>query len=868
MAKLVVLKLDGNLSARGFRATLEIGEENARPEIEISGNLPPSPDLATYLNQWQDNYRSLGISSRIKPQEIIYDGCFNVKIQQCWQSANLLSDRLQHWLNSEEFRPINNTLREELKRDEPIRVLIRTDNILLQRLPWHLWDFFSRYSQAEFALASTTSEIPAKPSVEERQEAGGRSQEEGIARELLPLWAKDHEISDFDRGVKPSWARQKGFAKNFFLPFSFCPLPSARCLKKKTDKSKVRILAILGNSTGIDLETDRKLLENLPNSETVFLVEPQRNELNNYLWQQWDILFFAGHSETADDIGRIYINKTDSLTIEELKYGLKKAIALGLQLAIFNSCDGLGLGRQLASLNIPQMIVMREPVPDEVAQEFLKHFLTPFSNGKSLYLASREAREKLQGLEDNFPNATWLPVIFQNPFVTPPTWKNLLEKVIVSDSPGKINGKKDFVNLILASMLVAALVMGVRYLGILQPWELQAYDHLMQLRPQEGEDRRILLVTVDEGDIQYQVQQKMNMRWSLSDRALAQLLQKLDRYQPKAIGIDIYRDSAADPNEPDLINRLQNDNRIFAVCKVSAAEDGEPHGTLPPPEVSQQRLSFSDFVADRDEIPRRQLLNLTPSLTSPCAAKFAFNLQLALHYLNAKGISATITSKKELQIGNVVFKPLKKHVSGYQGEDALFYNGYQILLNYRSLPSLENIAQRVSLRDILNDRINPELIELVKNRIVLIGVTASSSTDYWKTPFSAAAPSNKKQIPGVFVQAQMVSQILSAVLDKRPLLWWWSGWLEALWVWAWSLFGGMIAWYILQPLRLAFAVAIALLTLFGICFGVFTQGGWIPLIPPALVLLTTATVLQIMRDRRVTPLGFFSSSKQYLKLEK
>jgi hypothetical protein len=36
-------------------------------------------------------------------------------------------------------------------------------------------------------------------------------------------------------------------------------------------------------------------------------------------------------------------------------------------------------------LQIPQAIVMREPVPDKVAQEFLKHFLKAFSRGKSLY---------------------------------------------------------------------------------------------------------------------------------------------------------------------------------------------------------------------------------------------------------------------------------------------------------------------------------------------------------------------------------------------------------------------------------------------------------------------------------------------------
>ena len=91
-------------------------------------------------------------------------------------------------------------------------------------------------------------------------------------------------------------------------------------------------------------------------------------------------------------------------------------------MAIFNSCDGLGLAWELQKLQIPQVIVMGEPVPDHVAQEFLKYFLIPFAKGQSFYLAVREARERLQGLEDQFPCASWLPVICQNPLVKPPTW--------------------------------------------------------------------------------------------------------------------------------------------------------------------------------------------------------------------------------------------------------------------------------------------------------------------------------------------------------------------------------------------------------------------------------------------------------------
>ena len=198
-----------------------------------------------------------------------------------------------------------------------------------------------------------------------------------------------------------------------------------------TPRNKVRILAVLGNRTGIDIEADRQMLENLSDeAETVFLVEPQRRQLDRWLWdaQGWDILFFAGHSASWGETGQIWLNPNERLGIGEIKHALKTAIARGLSIAIFNSCDGLGLAHYLENLQIPQIIVMREPVPDLVAQEFLQHFLAAFAGGKSLYLSVREAREKLQALETQFPCATWLPVICQNPSKIPPTWQELTGK--------------------------------------------------------------------------------------------------------------------------------------------------------------------------------------------------------------------------------------------------------------------------------------------------------------------------------------------------------------------------------------------------------------------------------------------------------
>lgn len=190
-----------------------------------------------------------------------------------------------------------------------------------------------------------------------------------------------------------------------------------------------RILAVLGDSRGIDIQKDRQFLQRLPGAEVEFLVEPKRPELNEYLWdsQGWDIFFFAGHSISQPDgaTGEFLLNPRESLTIPELRYAMRTAIEQGLQLAIFNSCDGLGIARDLADLQIPQMIFMREPVPDLVAQTFLKDFLTAFSRGTPLYLSVREAREKLQGLESQHPCASWLPVICQNSAEVPPTWTKL-----------------------------------------------------------------------------------------------------------------------------------------------------------------------------------------------------------------------------------------------------------------------------------------------------------------------------------------------------------------------------------------------------------------------------------------------------------
>ncbi|MBV6622425.1 MAG: CHASE2 domain-containing protein [Rivularia sp. (in: Bacteria)] len=610
---------------------------------------------------------------------------------------------------------------------------------------------------------------------------------------------------------------------------------------KHTCGKKVRILAIIGDSHGIDVETDRKFIAGLTDAETVFLVEPQRQELDEFIWDKkgWDILFFAGHSNTEDDgnTGNVYINKTDSLTINQLKNALSRAIETGLQLAIFNSCEGLGLAAQLTELHIPQIIVMREPIPDSVAQQFLKYFLTAFAKGESFYLSVREARERLQGIEAEFPGASWLPVIFQNPAEMPPTWQQLRDKLdfIPASLPPSIRPK--FSTVILSSVIITVLLMGLRWLGIMQPWELKAFDFLMQKMPIQKADKRILVIGADEEDIS-----SSRYGYPLPDKTLNQLLEKIQTYQPAAIGVDIFRDQPVpknNNNQQTLLNQWQENKNIIAIC----AGNNLKNSIAPPQNISVRQIGFVDLYDDKsqtqqqDDTIRRYLLSRTAnpiSQTSRCSTPYSFAWQLVYRYFKSTAIPVK-TIDKNWQFGDVIVKRLQPRSGGYQNLDA---SGNQLLINYRNTPI---IAQQITIRDVLenSNNFNPDW---VKNRIVLIGITANSIRDIHDTPYG--------EIRGLFIHAHGISQILSAVEDNRALIWWLPQWGDTILVLFFSCLGGIIIWYWRNPKHQIIAISSAAIILYIVCWFAFTKGGWFPFIPSILALFSTGGIVAVWTMKR------------------
>ena len=375
----------------------------------------------------------------------------------------------------------------------------------------------------------------------------------------------------------------------------------------------------------------------------------------------------------------------------------------------------------------------------------------------------------------------------------------------------------------LTAMATATVVLGLRLFGTMQWMEGKLLDQLFLLRPSEPDESRVVIVTIDETDIQ-----RLG-HWPLQDSELAQLLRQIRQQQPRAIGLDLYRDLPVPPGTSELSKTFAELPNLVGIQKVG----GSLGATIaPPPKLKQlNQVSASDIVVDDDGTVRRILLSLQDSSGN---IMLSLPTQLALRYLQAEGIHLeTDPSSPDLrQLGKAKFLPLQPNTGGYVNADV---GGYQILSNYRSTQAH---LLKIPFTQVLKGQIPPALM---RDRVVLIGVTAASTSDRLQTPLSnrsTALPGTA----GVLIQADFLSQILSAALDGRPLL---KGMPKS---WEWSLIllsaavGSGLGWSRRSLLGLAGAVAVG----GGIClllaYGLFLQGWWLPILPILLGLAGSASL--------------------------
>ena len=378
-------------------------------------------------------------------------------------------------------------------------------------------------------------------------------------------------------------------------------------------------------------------------------------------------------------------------------------------------------------------------------------------------------------------------------------------------------------------------MLALRENGAFKQVELWSYDSLSRSQLNEPSDRRIVIVEISEADIQ-------RFRWPFSDRLFAKLINQIAIAKPAAIGIDKYLDQPVMEGRDELVTAIKNAGNVINVTFIALVEGRR--GVDPASDLEKiSHYGYVNLLTDKGAIVRR---------ASVVADSGSFAFAIANLYLqNLYNQQITFNANKiEFTAGKQVIPRLTANYGAYRHEDD---SGYQMMIRYRGKPrSFEHI--RAS--DVIDGRIKPEQL---RDRIVLIGVTAESLKDSYAT----AVTVDSEVMYGVEIHANIVSQLVSATLDDRQFMRVWSNDLENIWIVIWVLLGGAIATFIPNVFNNIGLLGVLTSSLVGVSYFAFTQAWWIPLFPSLLGLilanvLVMAYQLAIQQSERKVLMGLFS----------
>lgn len=369
---------------------------------------------------------------------------------------------------------------------------------------------------------------------------------------------------------------------------------------------------------------------------------------------------------------------------------------------------------------------------------------------------------------------------------------------------------------------VTVIVLLLRLSGLLQMLELAAFDQLFIRRIPEKPDERIVIVEVDEQSI-------TELGHPISDKKLARILENIKQHQPSAIGLDIYRDIPVGEGYETLAKVFESTPNLVGVQKLIDSADSS--AVDPPPVLKKlDRVGANDFPIDGDGKIRRSFFYLSNEKES----LFSFSFKLAYLYLEDLKIKVDQLENDWIKVGEVIFKPFLSNDGAYVGASD---KGFQVLINYRG--DIKKF-QRVSILDVFHNRIDENLI---RDRIVLIGPTATSLKDLFYTPYSSSLFAAPQRMAGVTIHANAISQILDAELSDRPTIKTPNQLLTWIWIYFWSFLGAILIWlFRSSKIKIIpfFALFVAVGCLVSISYIAFIYGWWIPVVPPMLGIIGSA----------------------------
>ena len=214
---------------------------------------------------------------------------------------------------------------------------------------------------------------------------------------------------------------------------------------------------------------------------------------------------------------------------------------------------------------------------------------------------------------------------------------------------------------------------------------------------------------------------------------------------------------------------------------VTKFADGSSAGVGPPPVVKgTEKVGFNDIVVDSGGIVRRGLLFLDDGQT----ALYSFALRLALHYLEPEGLGLGADSADEsiVRLGPTTIYPLGPNDGPYIGLDPAATSSSRTTA---SAPGPSNGSRSVPS---CGARCHPTM---VRDRVVLIGVTAESVKDDFYTPLSAGlrrqAASSGRRDPCALRQSAPPDRDQGRAAAPEP-----AGWLGWLWIVLWAGLGAFL----------------------------------------------------------------------------
>ncbi|MBP0019751.1 MAG: adenylate/guanylate cyclase domain-containing protein [Cyanobacteria bacterium SBLK] len=373
---------------------------------------------------------------------------------------------------------------------------------------------------------------------------------------------------------------------------------------------------------------------------------------------------------------------------------------------------------------------------------------------------------------------------------------------------------------------IALLIILLRGLGFVQLLEWALLDRFFQWKPPELSDERIAIVAIDEEDLQEIGQ------WPISDGILAELLAKIKAQQPRAIGLDLYRDLPIPPGTETLAEVFASTPNLIGIEKVTGDEFGK--SVAPPPLLKKSdRVGAADFLFDEDGTIRRALLSLR---YADGRTVFSFPVKLALLYLQAENIDLEpLDETGRVRLGKGVFAPLEDNTGAYVNADD---RGYQILFAFRAPPCKDcSSFPIVSMRDTINEKIDRDVF---RDRVVLIGVSAASVQDRFFTPYGRNFPTAPT---GVEIHAHATSLLLASALDDRWLLRGLPDGLEWFWVLCLSGVGAILSGRVWRWEGKVLGIVVAGMGAIAMSYGTFLLGWWLPAITPLLALVGSAIAM-------------------------